>query len=136
VTGKRIAYIGLGLITTMLGIAGIFLPGLPTTVFIIIALWAFSRSSPKLHRWLIKLPILRETLQEIDIYQRQKDLPLPTKIISQSAAWLSCIICGIVFQSLILTIILMIAAVACSIFMFFTPTRTANKHVDPELLDI
>lgn len=35
-----------------LGIAGVFIPGLPTTVFILIAGWAAARSSPRLHRWL------------------------------------------------------------------------------------
>lgn len=35
-----------------LGIAGIFIPGLPTTVFILIAGWAAARSSPVLYAWL------------------------------------------------------------------------------------
>lgn len=134
--GKRIAYVGLGIVTTTLGILGIFIPGLPTTVFILIALWAFSRSSTRLHQWLVKLPILRETLREIDVYQKQKDLPLATKIISQTAAWLSCVICGIIFHSWVLTTILMAAALSCSIFMYRTPTRMTPKHADTELLDV
>jgi len=39
------------------GIAGIFIPGLPTTVFILIAGWAAARSSPRLHAWLWRHPI-------------------------------------------------------------------------------
>lgn len=35
-----------------LGIIGIFVPGLPTTVFILMAAWAAARSSPRLYRWL------------------------------------------------------------------------------------
>lgn len=35
-----------------LGVIGIFVPGLPTTVFILIAAWAAARSSPRLHEWL------------------------------------------------------------------------------------
>ncbi len=34
------------------GIAGIFIPGLPTTVFILMAGWAAARSSERLHHWL------------------------------------------------------------------------------------
>lgn len=36
----------------ILGVIGIFVPGLPTTVFILIAAWAAARSSPRLHQWL------------------------------------------------------------------------------------
>lgn len=35
-----------------LGIIGIFVPGLPTTVFILIAAWAAARSSPRFSAWL------------------------------------------------------------------------------------
>lgn len=35
-----------------LGVIGIFIPGLPTTVFILLAGWAASQSSPRFSRWL------------------------------------------------------------------------------------
>lgn len=35
-----------------LGVIGVFVPGLPTTVFILIAGWAAARSSPRFHNWL------------------------------------------------------------------------------------
>jgi uncharacterized membrane protein YbaN (DUF454 family) len=35
-----------------LGVIGIFVPGLPTTVFILMAAWAAARSSPRFHQWL------------------------------------------------------------------------------------
>lgn len=34
------------------GIAGIFIPGLPTTVFVLMAGWAAARSSQRMHTWL------------------------------------------------------------------------------------
>lgn len=39
-----------------LGGVGIIVPGLPTTVFFIIAAWAFSKSSPKMEAWVLGLP--------------------------------------------------------------------------------
>jgi len=41
-----------------LGLAGIgaILPGLPTTVFVILAAWCFGRSIPRLERWLLEHP--------------------------------------------------------------------------------
>ena len=35
-----------------LGLIGVIIPGMPTTVFLIIAAWAFSKSSERLHKWL------------------------------------------------------------------------------------
>ena len=48
----RILLRSLCAISLALGVTGIFIPGLPTTVFILIAAWAAARSSPRVHEWL------------------------------------------------------------------------------------
>jgi len=52
-----LAYVSLGL-----GIVGIFVPGLPTTVFVLIAAYAASRGSDRLHRYLLQHPRFGPTI--------------------------------------------------------------------------
>ncbi|MCF8058856.1 MAG: YbaN family protein [Bacteriovoracaceae bacterium] len=51
---KRIIFLILGWLSLVLGIIGIFLPILPTTPFALLAAYFFSKSSKKLHLWLLK----------------------------------------------------------------------------------
>lgn len=52
----RIGFILLGCFFVLLGIIGALLPVMPTTVFLIAAAWAFSKSSPRLEKWLLEHP--------------------------------------------------------------------------------
>jgi len=47
-----------GMLCVGLGVIGIFVPGLPTTPFMLLAAWLFARSSTRLHQWLLNHPRL------------------------------------------------------------------------------
>ena len=49
---KKYLYITLGMILVGLGFIGIILPGIPTTPFILLAAWLFSKSSKRFENWL------------------------------------------------------------------------------------
>lgn len=57
VTGKA-ALIVAGWVCLALGLIGAFLPILPTTPFVILAAFLFSKGSTRLHRWLVSRPYL------------------------------------------------------------------------------
>ncbi|MBX3094523.1 MAG: YbaN family protein [Cryobacterium sp.] len=123
--GKRLLFGAIGLAGTGLAVLGVWLPGLPTTPFVLIALWAFTRSSESLSAWLRRIPMLRGAIAAADQYQRERTLPLAVKVIAQSAAWLAVPIVFLVTGSTWITAAVVAAALGCTVFMTLTPTRGA-----------
>jgi uncharacterized membrane protein YbaN (DUF454 family) len=56
--------LALAWISFALGIIGAFLPILPTTPFLLLAAFLFSKSSPRLHNWLLSLPVAGEGMRD------------------------------------------------------------------------
>ncbi|MBM3485294.1 MAG: DUF454 domain-containing protein [Alphaproteobacteria bacterium] len=53
-----------GWFNVALGVIGMIVPGMPTTVFLLIALWAFSKSSERFRIWLYEHPRLERPLRD------------------------------------------------------------------------
>ena len=70
-----------GLLMTALGIVGAFLPLLPTTPFLLVAVWCFSRSSPRLEQWLTSHPTLGPPLMN---WRREGAISARTKVLAVS----------------------------------------------------
>ena len=50
---KKALYVGVGIVSLALGIIGIFLPLLPTTCFVLLAGYCFSKGSDRMHNWIL-----------------------------------------------------------------------------------
>ena len=83
----RAVYIVVGLTSVGLAGLGALLPGLPTTVFLLIALWAFSRSSERLHAWVKRMPLFREALVHVERYHAERSITRGVKMVAVSCAW-------------------------------------------------
>ncbi|MBD3667823.1 MAG: YbaN family protein [Kangiella sp.] len=53
---RQLFYRALAIMATGLGMVGVVLPLLPTTPFLIVAVWAAGKSSPRLELWLLEHP--------------------------------------------------------------------------------
>jgi uncharacterized membrane protein YbaN (DUF454 family) len=67
----------LALIFIALGFIGAMLPVMPTTVFLIMALWAAGKGWPQLHDWLLNHPQFGHHLRN---WQDERAVPLSAKI--------------------------------------------------------
>lgn len=114
----------IGFIFTGLAILGAILPGVPTTVFLIVALWAFSRSSERLTRWLERIPVLQTALKEARRFEERRAIRPAVKIIAVSFAWGSAVLTALLSQTLTSPLVISIglAAMAATVFMLWIPT--------------
>ena len=76
--------IGSGILAVALGVLGIIVPLLPTTPFLLLAAFLFSKSSEKFHKKLMENKILGEYIYN---YSEKKGLILRDKVISLVGLW-------------------------------------------------
>ncbi|WP_085849364.1 YbaN family protein [Pacificibacter marinus] len=62
-TLQKFMHLALGWICVGLGIIGAVLPVMPTTVFLILAAFFFTKGSPRIRHWLISHPTLGPPIQ-------------------------------------------------------------------------
>ena len=76
---KKYLFIGLGSFFVCLGFIGIIIPGIPTTVFLLLSAWFFSRSSPFLENWLINHKLFGRLIRD---WNEHKSISRKSKIVA------------------------------------------------------
>lgn len=68
-----------GGIALVLGVIGIFLPGLPTTPFVLLAAACFAKASPRVHQWMLQHQLIGPLLRN---WEEHRSLTLRTKCVA------------------------------------------------------
>ena len=77
----RFLWVGLGCLFVGLGAIGAVVPGMPTTVFLVLAAACFIRSSQRLYDWLISNKTFGPYLKD---YREGKGIPRRAKVLALS----------------------------------------------------
>src|SRR5947209_20141741 len=76
---RRLLYVAAGLLSVGMAYLGAVLPGLPTTPWVLLASWCFSKSSPRLERWLKRSPLFGRLLRDWD---EHRGIRRPVKVVA------------------------------------------------------
>ena len=107
---KRVLWLLLGLTFVGVGMIGIVIPGLPTTIFMILSVGCFYRSSQRLYDWVINHKYFGEHVKN---YIEGKGMPRKAKLNSFIFIWvfvIFAVLFGIPDNMVIFKIITIIAA--------------------------
>lgn len=117
---KKYIYITLGFFFVGLGVLGIFVPLLPTTVFLLIAAYLFAKSSDKYYNWLITNKYFGKFIRD---YREGKGVPLKVKTISLTALWVT-ILFSVFFVVKVLWLKLLLIAIAIGVSWHLLSLKT------------
>lgn len=118
---KRLLYVSAGLVCVGLAYLGAILPGLPTTPWVLLASYCFSKSSPRLERWLKNSPFFGRLIQD---WEQHRGIRRPVKVLAVCMVVI-VVTLSIVFGGLppwLRWTIGGLAAVGVSVIVFVVPT--------------
>ncbi len=109
-----------GWLSLALGVAGIFLPVLPTTPFLLLSAACFIRTSPRFYHWLIEHPHLGKY---VIYYLDGQGMPKKAKVYTLLLMWTTMLLTAFVFTDrLMLKILLPLIGLGVSIYILRLPT--------------
>lgn len=111
---KNALFIALAWLSLVLGFIGVFLPILPTTPFAILSAYLFSKSSPRLHQWLLRQPLLGPVIIE---WERHGVIRMKAKIIS-TAMILALFSYTLIFVKVALVVKVIVTLIGLSVLSF------------------
>lgn len=123
----RIALIAVGSLCLAFGVVGIFLPGLPTTVFVLLAAACYARASPTFYNWLVSNrtfgPLVRE-------WRAHRSMPRRAKFVAIALILITFgVTLGFFVQNHWTRIALIIVALALVVYLARIPSRDALEEV-------
>ena len=114
---KKLAMFSLAWISLALGVLGIFLPLLPTTPFILVAAYGFSKSSERFHQWLLNHKVFGRLVRD---WESSGVIRLNAKILATVSIVVMLSISFYFVQLSIMPIVMILLSVTCVMIFIWT----------------
>lgn len=111
-------------ISILLGLIGAFLPILPTTPFMILAAYLFSKSSPRMHSWLTSLPYFGNAI--ID-WENNRIIRPRAKVMAVSVLWI-VMLSSIAFTQLHIGLKIMLVCIGVGVTTFILTRKSYAEN--------
>ena len=116
---KRLFFIS-GTLSMIAGIVGIFVPILPTTPFLLLAVVCYTRSSQKMYNWILNNRYFGSYIKS---YIQGKGITLRVKVFTVALLWITIGISVWFTQELIIRVILLLIATGVTIHIVLVRTK-------------
>ena len=124
----RAFWLSIGLLSLGLGIAGVFLPLLPTTPFVLLSAFCFSKSSERLHNWLLNHKLFGKLIKD---WQKHGVIRTNVKIFSTCSTLLLVSYPLIFLEFSMWTKGFVVLSIACVfVFVWSRPSKPSEKSLD------
>lgn len=110
----RLCLFSLGVLFVLIGVAGVFLPILPTTPFILCAAWCFLKSSKKAYVWIYSHSIFSGPLKN---WEENHAISKSAKLVSLTTITFSAIYTYLAIDGLWVKHIVLVLLTGVSIFI-------------------
>ena len=117
-----------GTVCVGLGVLGMFLPLLPTTVFLLMAAYCYSRSSERFHTWLLTNRLFGPYIAN---YKSGRGISLRQKVTTISILWVSIGFSIWLVGGFWITLLLVAIAIGVTVHLLWI--KTYRPEVNPVL---
>lgn len=121
---RRVIYTGLAGISFSLGVIGLFLPLLPTTCFMLLAVGLASKGSPRFALWIRRHPRFGPPIRA---WEQERAIPRHAKLVAVALLTLSMVVLALSINAVTVRIVLIVGLSMLAVWIYTRPEPLSSS---------